>query len=237
LLTRGAWYLETASKLKMGGIHEEPKKIPEDWSVHFIDIDGLKFTNDNYGHENGDILLKTVAEAIKEIAKEHKGVAARYAGSASDEFVLYTPSKGIRETQELREEIRRLIKEKLINSPLAVPKKLIEKGRVGASIGTLSFTQETPPKKRFGSLWRMVSTPVNIILGRHVPGQPVDLFGVKDQFGSHHVYTHSEFLSRFREKYLGMTEYRVDGYIEEAVNLADKLSSREKKIKKVQRRM
>lgn len=50
----------------------------------FIDLDGLKQTNDKYGHTFGDLMLKNFADASTEIMRE-KGYLARVGG---DEFLL-----------------------------------------------------------------------------------------------------------------------------------------------------
>ena len=48
-----------------------------------IDMDGLKYVNDTFGHKEGDFALKTLASAIRHFAKRN-GICARYGG---DEFV------------------------------------------------------------------------------------------------------------------------------------------------------
>lgn len=50
----------------------------------FIDINNLKTVNDNYGHIEGDILIKTVVDLIQEAARDEDFIF-RYGG---DEFVL-----------------------------------------------------------------------------------------------------------------------------------------------------
>lgn len=50
----------------------------------FIDLDGLKRTNDKYGHTFGDLMLKRFADACMDLIKE-KGYLARIGG---DEFLL-----------------------------------------------------------------------------------------------------------------------------------------------------
>lgn len=50
----------------------------------FIDLDGLKRTNDKYGHTYGDLMLKRFADACTEMLQE-KGYLARIGG---DEFLL-----------------------------------------------------------------------------------------------------------------------------------------------------
>lgn len=51
----------------------------------FIDMDGLKFINDNYGHNEGDFAIQRLSGVIKESAMN--GICARFGG---DEFVVFT---------------------------------------------------------------------------------------------------------------------------------------------------
>lgn len=51
----------------------------------FIDVDNFKQYNDSYGHNNGDLCLKHVAEAMKRCFPK-ESVLGRYGG---DEFVVY----------------------------------------------------------------------------------------------------------------------------------------------------
>lgn len=52
--------------------------------VVFMDVDGLKTVNDKYGHDEGDVLIKNVAQILKDV-KRHGEIIMRYGG---DEFVL-----------------------------------------------------------------------------------------------------------------------------------------------------
>ena len=54
------------------------------FGLFFIDLDMFKEINDNFGHEVGDVVLKTVAKRLKTITRENDFVA-RYAG---DEFIM-----------------------------------------------------------------------------------------------------------------------------------------------------
>jgi len=57
-------------------------------SLIMLDIDNFKAYNDNYGHQQGDIVLKQVAQAIKEIPKRVDDLVARYGG---EEFAIILP--------------------------------------------------------------------------------------------------------------------------------------------------
>lgn len=59
----------------------EKKKI----MLTFIDMDGLKYINDNYGHDEGDFAIQRLAFVIKECCRPD-GICARFGG---DEFVLF----------------------------------------------------------------------------------------------------------------------------------------------------
>jgi diguanylate cyclase (GGDEF)-like protein len=57
-------------------------------AVHFIDLDHFKETNDRFGHDGGDFLLKTIAERLRAVTRSND-VVARLGG---DEFVLVQPN-------------------------------------------------------------------------------------------------------------------------------------------------
>ncbi len=52
--------------------------------VVFMDVDGLKDVNDKFGHDEGDNLIKSIADILKD-KKRHGEIIMRYGG---DEFVL-----------------------------------------------------------------------------------------------------------------------------------------------------
>ncbi len=59
-------------------------------SVILIDIDFFKLYNDTYGHQQGDICLKQVAQTLNESAGISKNIVARYGG---EEFVAVLPGQ------------------------------------------------------------------------------------------------------------------------------------------------
>jgi len=51
----------------------------------FVDMDNLKYINDTFGHNGGDVALKSIGYILREYEKKYNGVVGRYGG---DEFVL-----------------------------------------------------------------------------------------------------------------------------------------------------
>ncbi|MDK9719413.1 MAG: diguanylate cyclase, partial [Trichlorobacter sp.] len=77
-------------------------------SLLLIDIDNLKFVNDTFGHDFGDLLLIEVAKRLKQTASEDS-VVGRFLG---DEFFLVAPLTGDREMAvNLAHQVKRLLSE------------------------------------------------------------------------------------------------------------------------------
>jgi len=74
---------------------DTPRQLPV--SVIMGDINGLKLTNDVFGHRAGDLLLKKAAEMIKECCRR-EDIIARWGG---DEFVILLPRTGMKAAEEI----------------------------------------------------------------------------------------------------------------------------------------
>jgi len=77
-------------------ILEEARKRKEPIAVLFADMDRLKMVNDLYGHEEGDVYIKAMANILED-NRRHGELLARYGG---DEFVIVVSGyseEGIRE--------------------------------------------------------------------------------------------------------------------------------------------
>lgn len=57
-----------------------------EFSFCMIDLDGLKYANDNYGHASGDRYLKTVADDAENIA--YNGYCLELAGTSLRYYFL-----------------------------------------------------------------------------------------------------------------------------------------------------
>ena len=73
---------------------------PQSMGVIFIDMNGMKKSNDTYGHEYGDWLLKQVAKILKKHVTEH---IYRIGG---DEFVVLCPNMSKSEFEEKEKALR-----------------------------------------------------------------------------------------------------------------------------------
>jgi len=101
-------------------------------AIGFLDLDGFKQINDNYGHEVGDILLKEVAKRFQATLRQ-SDIVARFGG---DEFVVLLNSIETKDAAE--ESFKRLIDQVL--NPILINNILI---KVGVSIGYTLYPQDS----------------------------------------------------------------------------------------------
>lgn len=97
-----------------------------------VDIDHFKQFNDSYGHDVGDVVLRTVAATLDDVCRQEstrKGRTdpadffwvARYGG---EEFSLVTPLSSVAETVALAEQVRKAIETLKLTSPEGVDLRL-----------------------------------------------------------------------------------------------------------------
>ncbi len=86
-------------------------------AVILADVNGLKVTNDAFGHEKGDDLLKVVAQVLQSEAND-QDILARIGG---DEFVLVCPKTNQKAVNQLVNKLQSIFKHKEINElPISV---------------------------------------------------------------------------------------------------------------------
>ncbi|GAB6179770.1 diguanylate cyclase [Desulfotomaculum defluvii] len=74
-------------------------------SLLMLDLDHFKKVNDMYGHQNGDMVLKKVAEVIL-ISIREEDIACRYGG---EEIAIILPETGLTEASIVAERLRKTI--------------------------------------------------------------------------------------------------------------------------------
>jgi len=82
------------SELRRQVLQSERSKDP--FTVAFVDINGLKNVNDTRGHEAGDLLIQTVASALRAVLRDYD-VVVRFGG---DEFVCGMQGMTLQEGQK-----------------------------------------------------------------------------------------------------------------------------------------
>lgn len=109
---------------------EKAQKLRQEFNICFIDIDNLKAVNDEYGHLEGDSLIKQVCQAVqRELQPED--VLFRYGG---DEFVVLFYQADQQVMQRFCERVKAWFEQ--LNQNAAAPY------RVNASIGMFSHKPE-----------------------------------------------------------------------------------------------
>ncbi len=84
------YFLDLLNRRSMVDFFNTNLTAEQTYSVFMLDLDGFKSINESYGHEVGDEILMTIAEALRNFADEHDLIIGRYGG---DEF-LFLNTKG-----------------------------------------------------------------------------------------------------------------------------------------------
>lgn len=92
----------------------EKKQLKENIAILFMDMDRLKYINDNFGHECGDVAIKMIAEAILKNVPDG-AIPVRTGG---DEFVIFLQRAKEGEVQEVAEKVIADIKKETQNRKL-----------------------------------------------------------------------------------------------------------------------
>jgi len=72
------------------------------------DLNGLKLINDTYGHSRGDMLLRNIADILKESFRK-EDIISRWGG---DEFISILPKTSVKDAESIIKRIKELCEEK-----------------------------------------------------------------------------------------------------------------------------
>jgi len=111
-----------------------------------IDIDNFKHVNDQYGHNTGDIVLKTVAEVLLNCTRQ-TDLVCRWGG---EEFLLCLPKCDTVNGRNVLEKIRQAVQDKIIPTDAGDIKVTITGGATALSdVTTIEATLETCDKNLY----------------------------------------------------------------------------------------
>jgi diguanylate cyclase (GGDEF)-like protein/PAS domain S-box-containing protein len=100
--------------------------------VIMLDLDRFKIVNDNFGHEAGDVLLRTLGELLRRSVRG-EDVACRWGG---EEFAVLLPEATLEATRVRAEELRTVVRE------LQVPYQDRVLGPITVSLGVAIFPDQ-----------------------------------------------------------------------------------------------
>ena len=127
-------------ELRLRNELERARRYKTSLSLVFLDIDHFKRVNDTYGHEEGNVVLKTVAQILKKNTRRID-LVARYGG---EEFCVVLPQTELEGAQQYAENIRRAVE----NTPFILLGS--EPVKVTVSIGVSSYpTLDIPSSEEF----------------------------------------------------------------------------------------
>lgn len=112
--------LEHQKALGDRGVHQ--------FSICIFDLDDFKSVNDTYGHEKGDIVLKTIAQAVQQNLRDIDQIA-RYGG---EEFILILPDSDVRLAMICAQRVQEMAKKIRFD-------KMPEDFRVTISVGVTEY--------------------------------------------------------------------------------------------------
>lgn len=81
-------------------------------SIIMGDVNGLKLTNDVFGHESGDLLLKSTAEILRKNCRSDDIIARR----GGDEFIILLPKTTIQEAENIVSRIKKDFSNRYVNT-------------------------------------------------------------------------------------------------------------------------
>ncbi len=101
-------------------------------AVAMLDVDDFKHYNDTQGHQEGDRVLRRVADIIMEHTREHD-VCIRYGG---EEFLIILPRTPLLQAERVAERIRKTVEQESFDNQESQPGR-----NLTISIGVAAFPQ------------------------------------------------------------------------------------------------
>lgn len=90
---------------RLHAVHKDSERKRRSYCVAMVDIDNFKLLNDQYGHSNGDLVLKGFADLVRRTLRS-SDICFRYGG---EEFAIVLPETGIEEGYLVVERLRQIL--------------------------------------------------------------------------------------------------------------------------------
>jgi diguanylate cyclase (GGDEF)-like protein len=123
---------------RISTLHQRAVDSASDYGLVMRDVDHFKLHNDKYGHQNGDQVLRDIAEAIRKSLRASDAVF-RYGG---EEVLLFLSGQNLEGAAATAERVRRSVEEQEFRS--GEPK---EKMSVTISCGVASYPVNARPDR------------------------------------------------------------------------------------------
>ena len=114
----------------MSKLMSQHKRSGDDLSICYVDIDELKAVNDEFGHEKGDWVIKTIANTVKAVIR-NGDIVMRLGG---DEFLIIFPQCAVAQANMKIKAIEARLAEIEANEKIPF--------RLGFSYGTAAYQPE-----------------------------------------------------------------------------------------------
>jgi len=129
-------------------LEQEVERVFEeggDTSLIFFDLDRFKEVNDRHGHLAGSLVLREVADIVREVFSGTAAVPVRYGG---DEYAVIMPQTGVEVAEGYAERLREEIAGSVFLSGQVRPDEepICLSGLISASVGVASQSVNVPPK-------------------------------------------------------------------------------------------
>ena len=146
-------YLRTIERLSMTDVltglnnrRSFNERLRQEWSLAIreriplslimLDVDNFKNYNDTYGHQQGDMALKSLAEVLTNCIKRSSDFVARWGG---EEFIVLLPSTDLNGAKLIAERLRTEVEQ----TPVPLPNGELTTITVSAGITKLTPRQDS----------------------------------------------------------------------------------------------
>jgi diguanylate cyclase (GGDEF)-like protein len=144
-------------------MHAIDSNNEKDVGLIVCDVDGLKYINDNLGHDAGDILLKQCAEVLESVFCNENEIVSRIGG---DEFTVIIKNCIAEELENAVQELRQAVSDYNQNKavyPLSISIGYAYKGAEDTSMGeifsqadNLMYAEKPEKRKGIKKLYRTI---------------------------------------------------------------------------------